>query len=115
MTIRHFPTGLPYREVGETRIIAKDDEMANFLAGMFESIEQTPHDLATSCPEVPDDSREATTREFTVPEINWLKRIEAILRNGLPTSDKGSAETIAHAHSEIELLLESVDPDWWMK
>ena len=54
-------------------------------------------------------------REFTETEFNWLKRIESILRNGLPNSDKGVAETIAHAHSEIELLLESIDEDWWMK
>ena len=54
-------------------------------------------------------------REFTDTEFNWLKRIESILRNGLPNSDKGVAETIAQAHSELELLLESIDPDWWMK
>ena len=54
-------------------------------------------------------------REFSETEFNWLKRIESILRNGLPNSDKGVAETIAHAHSELELLLESIDPDWWMK
>ncbi len=48
-------------------------------------------------------------------EFNRLKRIEAILRNGLPHSDKDIAGTIAHAHSEIELLLESIDEDWWMK
>ncbi|MCH8867867.1 MAG: hypothetical protein IID58_13585 [Proteobacteria bacterium] len=47
--------------------------------------------------------------------IEWLKRIEAILRNGMPTSDKGAAETIGHAYSEVELLLESIDQDWWMK
>ncbi len=47
--------------------------------------------------------------------VNWLKRIESILRNGLPHSDKDVAETIAHAHSEIELLLESIDEDWWMQ
>ena len=60
-----------------------------------------------------NDSNEL--REFTNTEFNWLKRIESILRNGLPNSDKGVAETIAHAHSEIELLLESIDEDWWMK
>ena len=54
-------------------------------------------------------------REFTDTEFNWLKRIESILRNGLPNSDKGVAETITHAHSEVELLLESIDPDWWMR
>ncbi len=47
-------------------------------------------------------------------EFNRLKRIEEILRNGLPHSDKDIAETIAHAHSEIELLLESIDENWWM-
>ena len=45
----------------------------------------------------------------------WLRRIERILRNGLPHDDKDVAGTIAHAHAEIELLLESIDPDWWMK
>ena len=54
-------------------------------------------------------------REFTESEFNWLKRIEAILRNGLPNSNKGVAETITHVHSEIELLLESIDEDGWMK
>ena len=54
-------------------------------------------------------------REFTKTEFNWLKRIESILRNGLPTDDKAEASTIAHAHAEIELLLESIDEDWWMQ
>ena len=44
-----------------------------------------------------------------------LKRIETILRNGLPTDDKAEANTITHAHSEIESLLEAINPDWWMK
>ncbi len=44
-----------------------------------------------------------------------LKRIEAILRNGLPTDDKAEANTITNAHSEIEKLLESINPDWWLK
>jgi hypothetical protein len=44
-----------------------------------------------------------------------LKRIEAILRNGLPTDDKVEASTITQAHSEIEKLLESIYEDWWMK
>ncbi len=44
-----------------------------------------------------------------------LKRIEGILRNGLPTDDKAEESTIKHAHSEIESLLESINPDWWMK
>jgi len=47
--------------------------------------------------------------------VNWLKRIEAILRNGLPHSDKDITQTIAHAHAEVELLLESIDEDWWMQ
>ena len=51
----------------------------------------------------------------TDAEFNWLKRIEAILRNGLPHSDRDVAGTIAHAHAEVELLLESIDEDWWMK
>jgi len=46
--------------------------------------------------------------------LSRLKRIERILRNGLPTDDEAEASTIAHAHSEIELLLESIDEDWWM-
>ncbi len=54
-------------------------------------------------------------QEFADAEFNWLKRIEAILRNGLPHNDKDIAETIAHAHAEVELLLESIDADWWMK
>ena len=48
-------------------------------------------------------------------EFDSLKRIEAILRNGLPHSNKDVAGTIAHAHAEVELLLESIDEDWWMK
>ncbi len=43
------------------------------------------------------------------------KRIESILRNGLPTDDKIEASTITQAHSEIEKLLESSDENWWMK
>ena len=53
--------------------------------------------------------------EFTDANFNWLKRIEAILRNGLPHNDKDIVGTIAHAHAEIELLLESIDEDWWMQ
>ena len=48
-------------------------------------------------------------------EFNWLKRIEAILRNGLPHSDKDVAGTISHAHSEVEKALEDISPDWWME
>lgn len=47
--------------------------------------------------------------------FSQLKRIESILRNGLPHDDKDVAGTIVHAHSEIELLLESIDEDWWMQ
>ena len=47
--------------------------------------------------------------------LSRLKRIESILRNGLPTDDEAEASTIAHAHAEIELLLESIDEDWWIK
>ena len=42
-----------------------------------------------------------------------LKRIESILRNGLPTDDKSEVSTISHAHSEVESLLESIDEDRW--
>ena len=47
-------------------------------------------------------------------EFNRLKRIESILRNGLPHDDKDVVSTITHAHAEIELLLESIDEDWWL-
>ncbi len=47
--------------------------------------------------------------------LSRLKRIERILRNGLPTDDEAEASTIAHAHSEVELLLESIDEDWWLQ
>ncbi len=47
--------------------------------------------------------------------LSRLKRIERVLRNGLPTDDEAEASTIAHAHSEVELLLESIDEDWWMR
>ena len=53
-------------------------------------------------------------QECTDVVVNWLKRIESILRNGLPHNDKDVANTITHAHSEVELLLESIDSDWWM-
>jgi len=43
------------------------------------------------------------------------KRIESILRNGLPTGDNTDASRNTHAHSEIESLLESIDEDWWME
>ncbi len=47
--------------------------------------------------------------------LTQLRRIETILRNGLPHSDKDIAGTIAHAHSEIELLLESIDEERWLQ
>ena len=46
-------------------------------------------------------------------ELYRLKRIEVILRNGLPHNDKDVTGTIAHSHAEVELLLESIDEDWW--
>jgi len=45
--------------------------------------------------------------------FDWLRRIESILRNGLPTDDKAEASTITHAHSEVEKALEDISPDWW--
>ncbi len=48
-------------------------------------------------------------------DLTRLKCIEAILRNGLPHSNKDVAETIAHAHAEVELLLESIGPDGRMQ
>lgn len=47
--------------------------------------------------------------------IDRLKRIESILRNGLPNDDEAETNVIAHAHSEVELLLDAVDADWWLK
>ena len=47
-------------------------------------------------------------------EVNWLKRIEAILRNGLPHDDRDIAGTIAHAHAEVEKALESIDENRWI-
>ena len=48
-------------------------------------------------------------------EFYRLKRIEAMLRNGLPHNDKDVAGTIAHTHAEVELLLESIDEDRWVQ
>ncbi len=42
-----------------------------------------------------------------------LKRIERILRNGLPHNDKDIAHTIAHAHAEIEQALEAINTEGW--
>ena len=42
-----------------------------------------------------------------------LTHIERILRNGLPHNDKDVADTIAHAHAEIELALETIDTNGW--
>ena len=47
--------------------------------------------------------------------LTRLKRIESILRNGLPTDDKAEASTITHAHSEAEKALEDIFPGWWAK
>lgn len=47
--------------------------------------------------------------------FDWLRRIESILRNGLPTNDKAESSTITHAHSEVERALEDISPDWWMQ
>jgi hypothetical protein len=47
--------------------------------------------------------------------IDRLKRIESILRNGLPNDDEAESSVIAHAHSEVELLLDAIDADWWLK
>ena len=88
--VLHFPTGMRYREVGITRIIAKDNELADFLADTFEAFDRTV---------VESDAYKR--EEFVVTEINWLKQIEAIPRNELPT--------------EIEPLLEYIDLDWWSR
>lgn len=37
-----------------------------------------------------------------------LVEIERILRNGLPVDDRAEAGTIAHAHAEVERLLEDL-------
>ena len=105
--VLHFPTGLPCRAVGKTRIYGGNKACVDWLDETFSNFESEALGAELSI--------ETTTREFTVTEINWLKRIEAILRNGLPASNKGAAETIGYAHSEIELLLESINEDWWMK
>ncbi len=44
-----------------------------------------------------------------------LKRIESILRNGLPAEDEAEASTITHAHAEVEKALESINENRWMK
>ncbi len=54
-------------------------------------------------------------RELIGVVVNWLTRIESILRNGLPTDDEAEASAIAHAHSELELLLESISHDGWVQ
>jgi len=59
--------------------------------------------------DVPSQNQECTDVAF-----DWLRRIESILRNGLPTNDKAEASTITHAHSEVEKALEDISPDWWM-
>ncbi len=107
MDIRHFPTGMPYREVGDTRIIARDDTTANFLAGMFETFEWLPGKDIDNGGNVDDQQ--------TADILQRLIRIDQILRNGLPHDDKDVAGTIAHAHAVTEQALEVIDPDWWMR
>lgn len=105
MDVRHFPSGLPYRQVGDTRIIAKTNAMADRLAGMFETFDQGLEEKpVTSCDEFLDECCEIQQR---------LERIERILRNGLPHDDKNVEHTIGHAHAETELVLEAIKTDWW--
>ena len=49
------------------------------------------------------------------PELTaTLRKIELILRNGLPTPDAAAANVIFHALTEVEQSLESFDlPEWW--
>ena len=56
-------------------------------------------------------------QEDSIYEVafDWLRRIESILRNGLPTDDKAEANTITQAHFEVEKALDDMFPDWWMK
>ena len=61
----------------------------------------TNPDSASSIPSSPDSL------------LIRLKRIESILRNALPTDDKAEANTITHAHSEVENALEDIDPERW--
>lgn len=67
--------------------------------------------IAVNTPEVLDVPPQS--QEFTDVVVNWLRRIEAILRNGLPHSDKDVAGTITHAHAEVEQALESIGPERW--
>ena len=104
---RLFPSGMRFPQIGDTRIIANTDHMADWLAGMFDTFEQerekepvTPYD------ELPDKSCEMQQR---------LVRIERILRNGLPHDDKDIAGTIAHAHAETELALKMIHMDGWQQ
>ena len=113
MNILHFPTGMPYREVGDTKIIARDDSMADFLAGIFKNIERHPeknssHDVTNFQDISLDDQQTANI-------LDQLIRIERILRNDLPHNDKDVAGTIAHAHAEIELALEVIDAEGWQR
>ena len=102
MSIRHFPTGMPYREVGEARIIAKDDKMVDFLAGIFETFEQSSHKVPTL----------GHFNGGSDESEQWFRRIERILRNGLPHDDKDVAGTIAHAYAITEQALEAINPNW---
>ncbi len=47
--------------------------------------------------------------------LTRLRRIETILRNSLPTDDKDEANTITHAHTEVERALEDIDSNWWVR
>jgi len=113
--VLHFPTGLPYRVIGETKIYGRNKKSVDWLEKTFSSFERELPAEEKFDSDIANLSIETHIRKLTDTEINWLKRIEAILRNGLPTSDKATAETIGHAHSEIEWPLESINEDWWMK
>ncbi len=62
--------------------------------------------------------RDFNPQEDSINDVafDWLRRIESILRNGLPTDDKAEASTITHAHSEVEKALEALEdigPERW--
>ena len=113
MDIRHFPSGLPYREIGDTRIIARDNTMVDFLAGIFKTIERHPEENSSHY--ATNFQGSSLDDQQTADILERLIRIERILRNGLPLDDKDVADTITHAHAETELALESLDPNWRLK
>ena len=43
--VRHFPTGLLYREVGNTRIIGRKDATVNWLANLLGEFEESEEQL----------------------------------------------------------------------